>query len=359
MKKALLFLAFLLLAQLSFAVNSDDNITIENIIIRGDLEPTGSVTAEIQIKNYGTVTMQNIILNTTVRSLSKLVWNFYTVIDRLDPDETITVNDTFSLPEYTEAGEYRMNADLFYGGKTTGIEKKFSVAEKAVIKEDSENIFMIFGSGKRIVVKNYGNAVGDAVITQNISVFGSMFFSGNPTAIEGDTYKWVVSLEQGEEKIVEYKTDYLPLFLVFVVIVVIAWVFLFKVRTIKITKHIIQKKSIERGEEFTIGLDLKNATGSRLTDITIKDFVPSIFSIRDTAGPKPNKKVSKMGIELTWRIDELKAAEERLLTYKIVPVVGVRGQARLPKAISTFKIGSRFIQSSSDAAMLGIRVKEV
>ena len=331
---------------------------IEKIVIKGDLEPTGNITAEIHIKNYGTTTMQNIILNATVRSQLKNIADFSAVMERLDPDETKTVNRTFSLPEYAESGEYRIEVELSYNGRVIKTEKKFSVAEKAVIEKDSEDVFMVFGSGKKIIVKNYGNADGDAEITQNFSSFESLFFSGNPTSIEGDTYKWTFSIKPGEEKTVEYKIDYLPLFLVFVVVVVLVWFFLFKIRTIKIRKHIMQKKVIEEGEEFTVGLDVKNFTGSQLNDVVIKDFVPPVFSVKDTEGPKPTKRVTKMGTELTWKIKEFAKKEERVLTYKIIPMFGVKGQAKLPRAISRFNIKDKAMQSNSNIAMLGIKVEE-
>ncbi len=330
---------------------------IEDVIIRGDFEPKGNVTVEINIKNYALTTVNNLMLNATVRS-TKIMSDFSEVIEKIDPNQTIGITRQFALPEYSELGRYRIELSLFYENRVSRAEEDFTVIEKAVIEEGSEDIFMIFGSGKKITVKNYGNTAGTTEITKTVSPLESFFFSGSPDLIEGDTYKWILSLEPGEEAIVEYRTDFLLLFIAFVAAAVAAWFFFFKIRTVSVRKHIIQKKKIEEGEEFTVGVEVKNSTGSSLSNVVVKDLVPPVFSAKDTVGPKPAKKVAKIGTELTWRIDELAAGEVRILTYKIIPMFGVGGQAKLPRAIARFKVKEKMIQSNSNVALLGTKSKE-
>jgi hypothetical protein len=330
---------------------------IEDVIIRGDFEPKGNVTLEVNIKNYALTTVNNLVLNATVRS-TRIIYDLSDVIEKIDPNQTVTITRYFSLPEYSEPGRYRIELSLFYENRVSRAEEDFNVIEKAIMEEEAEDMFMIFGSGKKITVRNYGNAAGSTEITKTVSPFESFFFSGEPDVIENDTYKWIVTLEPGQEAIVEYKTDFLLLFIAFVAIAVAAWFFFFKVRTVTVKKHIIQKKKIEEGEEFTVGLDVKNSTGTSLSNVIIKDLIPPVFSAKDTVGPKPAKKVAKIGTELTWKIDTLVPGEERILTYKIIPMFGVGGQARLPKAIARFKLKEKMIQNNSNVAMLGTRAKE-
>ena len=191
-----------------------------------------------------------------------------------------------------------------------------------------------------------------AEVSENI--LGSLFFSGDkPTRIDGGTYKWILNVEPCQSRIVRFRIDYTPIAAILFIIAAI-WFILFRMRTVKVSKKILQKAVIEKGTEFTVGVDIK--THVKLKDLEVRDFVPSIFEVRDTPGIKPIKRRTSAGTELIWRFAELPAKEERILDYKIVPLFSVTGVVKLPAATITFTHFGRRITRSSAKASLGLQI---
>src|SRR3989338_8838053 len=124
-------------------------------------------------------------------------------------------------------------------------------------------------------------------------------------------------------------------------------------KTVRIRKYIIQKKEIEEGEEFTVALEIKNSSGSKKS-LEVRDFVPSVFTVKETEGLKPAKKKSHIGTELSWNVKDLNNHEERVLTYKIVPIFGVSGTIRLPRASIMFDVRGKKIEKRSFPHSVGI-----
>jgi hypothetical protein len=120
----------------------------------------------------------------------------------------------------------------------------------------------------------------------------------------------------------------------------------------------MQRKTIKEGTEFTVGIELRNTMGSKVTDVTVTDFVPSIFTVKDAHGVTAHRLKSGIGTELRWEIKELVKNDERVLSYKLVPVFGIHGQIKLPSAKVVFRSGKRKKTNSSFAPHLGIKQKK-
>jgi hypothetical protein len=54
---------------------------------------------------------------------------------------------------------------------------------------------------------------------------------------------------------------------------------------------------------------------------------------------KPEVKVTQTGTTLIWKIDKLRPKEDRVLTYRIKPVMNLEGKVKLPKAYFSYKLG--------------------
>jgi len=72
-------------------------------------------------------------------------------------------------------------------------------------------------------------------------------------------------------------------------------------------------------EEFTVGIEIANSTGRKIENVTVKDFIPSVFDIKEGEGLKPVKKKTAAGAELTWKLKDVHKNEVRILSYKILP----------------------------------------
>ena len=80
-------------------------------------------------------------------------------------------------------------------------------------------------------------------------------------------------------------------------------------------------------------LEVRNRTKHEIRDVEVRDFVPSIARVVERFDTlKPRVKSTGSGTELRWSFESLKARDERVLTYRIKPVVDVIGHLHLPNA---------------------------
>jgi len=220
----------------------------------------------------------------------------------------------------------------------------------------------MFGFTKTITIRNDGNAEADIVtITNDISAVEGVFYSGDlPARAEDGRYVWLVrGVAPGTVLTIEYKVDYTSLFAFMLAMIILGWVLFFKLRTVRIKKYIIQKKELEEGEEFTVGVEVRNASGSKKDEITVRDFIPPVFEFKSAQSPEPTRKKTAAGVELTWKLKGVHHREERLVSYKIVPLFGVHGTIRLPRASATFKLNKREMTNHSTYAVIGIATEDV
>lgn len=328
--------------------NKMSSVNIERLVVTGALEPSGIARLEINLRNYGKDTNVTIIAN--VSSPTKNIFELSEVVE-LESNEMKSLEKDFPIGECAEHGEYSVFLTLRNEEALDSVKQKFNVAKKAIMKKSVEEKGFVRYE-KRIYLKNVGNIAGKDVVTEK--VFGSMFYAGDkPTEIENDLYKWVINLKSCESKVIYFAVDYSPIVVIIFIIFAI-WYVLFKFRTVRIKKIILQEKMIEEGEEFTVGIDVKTYINAK--NVEIRDFVPNIFEVKDSPGIKPEKRKSEAGTELVWKFHELKRGEERIFDYKIVPMFGVHGRVKLTPAIIKFDYLTKKVVKKS--APVGIGIKE-
>lgn len=335
-----------------------DGVFAEKVVLTGDWYPTGTLDAAVHVKNYGTSQLQNLKVVYKVYSPSGTLYASEQSLEKLGPEEAAVVRMVYYIPENTAAGDYTVDATLMYQNRESKVTSTFMVDEKGVVVVAGEDAPYPLGFGKRISVRNKGNVVAETTVREPLTRFDGYFFQGTPPSYMSDTmFIWEVkNLVPGEQRIIAYHVDYLPFIIFLFSVAAAGWVVLYKLKTVRIRKYIIQKKHIDEGEEFTVGIDVKNSSGAEAREIVVRDFVPSIFEVKDYEGPKPQKKKSEHGTELTWKIGEMFNREERVLTYRIVPVFGINGEVKLPPAMALFRIGTRDIENHSFPTMVGVHV---
>ncbi|MBI2579862.1 MAG: hypothetical protein HYW27_03095 [Candidatus Aenigmarchaeota archaeon] len=342
-------------------VEKGEIVDVESIRSTGNLVPKGDVEIKIRLRSTRTDITRNIVVSTKIISPAGRVSEIGQTLEALEPDATETVVQTLSLPARAEEGDYEILTTISYNGEAKEKKSSFTVARKAIITETSEKFPLLFGYGKRTSVTNEGNFVKNSHdVEADISPFDAMFMSGDEALSKsGGKFVWrLENVSPGEEKSVVYFVDYSPLFIIVIAIIIAIWAIMFKLRSVRIRKYIIQKKFIDEGEEFTVGIDLKNGTGRKVEHITVTDFVPSVFEFRHEHGPAPKKKKTHMGTELTWNVRDLYPNEERVLSYKIKPVFGVHGELSLPPAKASLRHNNIQIEMKSFSPRLGMVIKE-
>ncbi len=341
------------------SVDKLDLVEIEKIEVSGNFTPNNQVNVVAYLKNYKSKVVQDIRMTSSIQSPTSKLIEFDQIIDNMDPGETKNISFSFTLPRQTEAGLYSANVKISADGVTREKSRTFTVIKQAQFTKEASQRPSIFGFTRVLTVTNIGNTDDNVEVTEILSPLDSAFYSGpTPNMIKDSEFTWLLSgMRPGETRVLEYGVNYSPLFLFIIVIIIAAWVFLFKVRTVRIRKFMLEKKFIEEGEQFTVGVEIRNSTGKKLDDVTLKDFVPSVFEIKDGEGPKPARKKMAAGTELTWKLKDLHNNEERILSYKILPVFGVHGTLRLPQASAEFVRGKKPVEIKSMYTSIGIETE--
>lgn len=340
-------------------VEKGEVVEIEQVSVRGDMIPTGSVEAEVDVKNFRTVTVTDVPLEISVVSTHEIE-HFSDIVERIDPDQTATIKHRFVLDRYSPPGNYYVLARLNYNNEILETKQDFAVVERAVPRSTEETQYFLLGYTKKMSVRNYGNVqLQDYAITRNLdSIEQSFFYGEKPSVRSKDSYTWhIASVKPGDEVTITYTINYVPIVIFAAIAAGCVWFIIFKVRTLRIKKYIVQRKIIKEGAEFTVGIEVKNSTGVKVNDVIVTDFVPSIFTVKDAHGMTARKLKSGAGTELRWEIKELVKNDERVLTYKLIPVFGIEGQIKLPPAKVSFKSGKSTKKNSSFAPRLGINQK--
>lgn len=323
-------------------------VAIEKIIIGGELEPTGFGQLDVYVKNYET-TPADVVLNINATGFLTSSDNF-----TLAPGEFTVVKHGFTIPDCQPPGEYSIHADVqFKGTKVFSTDQTFVIPERFIpvtIKNETQSGFK---TDTLVTVKNAGNTEGIADYTDQI--LGSLFFSGDKPARTDDGFKWFLNMAACETRTIHYQIDYTPipvgLFVIFAL-----WYIFFRLRTVRVTKRILQRATIEKGIEFTVGIDVKSWINAK--DIEIRDFVPSLFEVRDTPGIKPIRRKTEAGTELLWRFKSFTPHEERILDYKIIPLFSISGEVNLPRAAVSFGYIGRRMTKHSPSTKLGLNFVE-
>ena len=327
-------------------------IAIEKIQTTGTLEPNGFGEVELSIKNYEDAST-DLVLDTIVGPTDLLR---ETEGLSLLPRGFIVLTKNFSIPKCQKAGEYIASSEITSRGRRIfTATDNFTIGSKFIPVTRRNVTQSVLQSNVEITVENLGNIPGIVEITED--VLGSLFFSGDqPTRIENGTYKWILEVQPCQTRTISYQVDYSSIAAA-IFILLAAWYIFFRLRTVKIRKVILQKSKIEKGFEFTVGIDIKSHT--KLRDVEVRDFIPGIFDVKDTPGIRPIKRRTPAGTELIWRFNEIHRREERVLDYKIIPLFSMSGTVRLPAATVTFTHFGRRITRSSAKASLGMEMMKV
>lgn len=336
-------------------VEKGEILDIEKIVVQGDLQPTGTANIEVSIKNFKTVTESDIGLKTSVFSTTKIA-EFDNIIEKIDPSESLTISNALTFEKFTPPGVYTVIVKLF-GEEPQEITQTFRVVSRPVIAETREEGATIIGITKTITITNNGNVASESYeIRDSIAGLSSIFYFGDPPKSRNGIFIWeITDLAPGESAQISYSINYLPIVILALFIILTIWYGLFRVKNIKIKKYLMQKKRISKGGEFTVGIEISNNLSGKVENIIVSDFIPSVFDIKESHGPAPQKKRTAAGLELRWDIKRLSKGEERILVYKLIPIFGVQGHIRLPPAKVAFTYKKRTFLNESGFANIGIK----
>lgn len=317
------------------------------------ISPGKNISIEIMLMNPSESVSQPVYIETTIFLKNETLKKFYNYVEAVGGKKIEVVRNIFETSKYQEPGRYIVEIYLKdkFGSVLTKKATEFVVI---TVNASEKNEFLpllkttkysLLSQTVEITVKNEGNVpTGSFYLSEEIPIFMKVFFfpEEEPKIEEIKenrvVYYWLVPpLQPGSSYTISYQiSTWNAVLIAIVVIVIIVYIFasIFNITLVK--THLI-KGPVTKEREITVMLEVKNRSRHEIKDVIIRDFVPSIATVIekfDTLRPSLRKVTN--GTELVWKIPSLAPGDERVLTYKIKPIVEIVGKLKLPKAYLKF-----------------------
>jgi len=309
-----------------------------------DVNPGETMTIDSYISNTALVPMGPYNIQTNLKSNEVILKRFDDRIDSMPPGSVKKLTNTYTFDKYAGPGNYFVESTVVDG---SGLMKSYKMSDLITVKEVSKLVkeksfeYGLMSQTVTVKVTNEGNVVeSNFYITESVPQFVKNLFYPQiePDKMEEKDirviYYWHVdSLTPGQEIIIKYEVRSISIIVVFVLLllfVMIAFKYVFSPKVVKRVRH---SGALTREKEVVVSIEVKNGSRHEIKDLIVRDFVPTIATVVEGFDTiKPSLRKSTGGTELLWRIDSLKPFEERVLSYRIKPVVEVAGTLKLPKA---------------------------
>ncbi len=243
------------------------------------------------------------------------------------------------LPKTLPAGIYKVKLNVFGENiANTNAEQSFELPVIHNVIEKVQKVSTPLYDFYTVIVENSGNVVEDYTTYKSVSSNLVMGFLTRPRdcRVEGGSTicQYTVSgLKPGEQKQISYRVEYWPLLIPYSIVgVIIIVIAVASFRTV--TKPTINKRySKKSGNAYSMILQIKNPFYYNLENVILRDWISMLASVlpEEFDSVKPVIKRSDAGTELVWNLGNVKPNEERIITYKIRPVVEGTG-LKMPEA---------------------------
>lgn len=257
-----------------------------------------------------------------------------------DVEDTETISESISVNDLP-SGIYTVQMSLtdhnIFQEDTFTIDPSHNVV---TVKKTNANPFF---EEVVLLVENKGNIEEDYVVRETLPSGQWVTFEDEPQGEmldEGSqvTYRWSLSgLAVGDSEEIRYRIEYWPGYVAWFVIaiIVLGIIGISVVRMSKpgIRKHYVKKK---KTNEHIIVLEVKGSISRDLKNVMVKDMISPLARVVERfEGPKPMVRVTEAGTELIWRLGDLKARGDILLTYKLKPLV--EASLKMPRANLSYR----------------------
>lgn len=286
-------------------------------------------------------------------------------------DQEKNLEFKFTIPKDAAPTEYIYSVRIYYDEELrSNAEGSFIVDENLNISEFNEVNSGFLYEIRKLTITNNGNSEVSDFYDQDYTTFESWFIDYSEEPSYDDEFgrpTWTFTLQPNEEFVLETREDYRPLLIGIIVLILLFVVgyYLF-VKRVTLSKEVFKLRySTDGVSEFKVLLHLKNNTNKPIKDITIVDVLPKLIQPKTNFGTLHPNGIERgdKGIRIMWKIPELVAGEERVISYEVEAGFRIIGDIALPRATVRYKNASnRAIHTSSNAVnvVLGIieKVKE-
>ncbi len=273
----------------------------------------------------------------------------------LKVNETKLLTFNFTLDPYKAKGEYSVVAKLVDDIGDTLDEKRtsFTIESKAVMDKSKAVEKKFMEKEIIITVTNKGNEEGTFTIQEpkRYPDFAYIIIT-KPEIVEedGSTYfVWECKLKPLESCTIRYGINYWP-FLFMILAALIIFFIVFEV----VQYPRVHKKHRRHEDIHKVYVTIRNRGKRTLKNVEVVDDVPGMFQvIREFEAGKPVEIKKLHGkTRIVWRFASLKPGEEKVLAYKIKPLLHVEGKIKLPPVEVRAQVGRRKIRTRSSEIMI-------
>jgi len=268
-------------------------------------------------------------------------------IETIDAKSTKKIEKEYMIEKYASPGFYKIEVGLKdYLNRIVSTKSiELRISEVANLTTEKIARWGLFAQTVLIKAKNEGNVPSPQFyISESIPNFAVPFFFPQ---IEPDVkeikdnravYKWLIApLGAGEEKTISYNISVWNALLILLGIAGVTYYLFRSTFAISITKTHSHVGALTKEKEIDIFLEIKNNSRKEIREIIVRDFVPTVVTVVEKFGTlRPTLRKVTGGTELIWRLDSLRSGEERVLNYKIKPVIDIIGTIKLPMAHITY-----------------------
>ena len=304
-----------------------------------------NLITNVVVTNLNTKTEKNVIITTNILKNDLIIQKFDDQVI-VAPSSAQTVSNSIDIKNTFEVGSYKLKIELKDVTNRILDEKEitFVVRRNYDFSKDKATEFGLFYLTTKVTVTNKGN-VPDATytLTESLPSYFKNFFYPD---IEPKTqqvidsrvvYTWeITGLKPGQSATILYQIRFTSVVVAILSVGLVLYVFnyfYFKPNILK--KH---SSMISQPKEELVSLHVKNRSRREIKNIIVKDYVPPLARVvKKFDSAEPEIRLTTKGTALTWKIDKISPHEERILTYRIIPVMEIPGGLRLPKAHFIFE----------------------
>ncbi len=309
------------------------------------LNPEETVNIEISVYNSGDSPYLQANLRTYIKKDDQIVKRFDAALDTLPAKTMEKVQYSYMFEKFDEPGKYTIECELIDSSNRLVSSKSTSVSLKAVPKVTQNRTvsYSVLIQTVTVNVKNEGNVQSqDFFIVESAPNYLKSFFYPIGTYTEEVSndrimfYWYIPPLMPGEELVVRYEINIAYAWLVAIIVGACIYVVLKYMHRPIIAKRHRTIGPITSGKEIIVALDVKNRSRHEIRNVAIRDKVPPIARVVqkfDTLKPMLN--ATQDGTEIMWEFGSMRPKEERILTYRIKPVVDMAA-LKLPQATLSY-----------------------
>lgn len=315
---------------------------------RYTVNPGDTVLATAVITNSAEFDSVLLKLQTNFNSPVETLGRFDDNIDGVEGRSSTTLSHSFTFSKYASPGNYNVEVilkDLLSRPIDTET-VHMKVNEVRDLQQTETESMSIFQQKKTLTIKNEGNVLEENFyVTDSIPNYFKLFFIPSIEPISSEdkdgrtVYTWLVDmLPPGDQYVISHEIKYAPIWILAVIIIVVSYIGIRLTYRPRVSKKTRYAGAIESGKEIVIALEVKNPTLHEIKKVVVRDVVSPIARVVDKFDTlKPTVRKIPEGTELIWKVPSLKPMEERVITYRIKPVVEIIGTLRLSKATVTYQ----------------------